>query len=118
MAGARKGGALPHQLRGVVIPIGRGRSTHLRRLFIAAIAASLLVPLVSAAAATAAPTNRNSSDRAPYPTKGDGPKGSATSVFSGDAGDAQHGTTAGHLPGSSSNVELVEPVPAPEWNDR
>jgi hypothetical protein len=68
-------------------------------------AASLLVLLVfAAAAAGAVPSNRNSSDRAPYPTKGGGPKGSATSVFSGDA---QHGSAAGHLPGSSANVELV-----------
>jgi hypothetical protein len=73
-----------------------------RRLATAAVAAAAVLML--SAAATAAPPNRNSADRAPFTTKGGGPKGSDTSAFSGDA---QHGGATGHLPGSSSNVELI-----------
>jgi hypothetical protein len=75
----------------------------LRRLKLA-FAAAIALMLATAAAASAVPTNRNSVDRAPYTTKGGGQKGSDTSAFSGDA---QHGSATGHLPGSSSNVELV-----------
>ncbi|MCA1677696.1 MAG: hypothetical protein LC777_01485, partial [Actinobacteria bacterium] len=75
----------------------------MRRLSIVAFVTAVVL-LQAAATATAVPTNRSSADRAPYDTKGGAPKGSVASAFSGDA---QHGTTAGHLPGSSSNVELV-----------
>lgn len=69
-----------------------------------ALAMATALLLSAATAATAAPTNRNSADRAPYDTKGGAAEGSDTSSFSGHA---QHGDTTGHLPGSSSNVEVV-----------
>ena len=73
----------------------------LRGAGLVAIAAILLV---AANTASAAPAKRTTGDRAPFATKG----GSATdgdSSFSGE-GD-QHGGTAGHLPGSSLNVQRV-----------
>ncbi len=76
----------------------------MKRFAMLALAVAGALVLAGATAAIAAPVNRNSADRAPYDTKGGAGKGSGISAFSGDA---QHGGAIGHLPGSSSNVELV-----------
>jgi hypothetical protein len=72
----------------------------LRRVPVALATAALL--LVAAATAAAAP-ERKSPDRAPFTTTG--AEDTAPSLFSG--GGHQHGQPGGHLPGSSSNVELI-----------
>lgn len=71
-----------------------------RRVSFALAAVALL--LVVAANAAAAPGERKRKDLAPFTTTaGD----IAPSLFSGGA--HQHGEPGGHLPGSSSNVELI-----------
>ena len=60
------------------------------------------VLLAFASVAAAAPVKRASADRAPFATSGG--EAAGDSSFSGDA---QHGGTDGHLPGSSLNVQRV-----------
>src|SRR5215208_521534 len=70
----------------------------MRTLRVAVMAAVAALLLAVASIAVAAPAKRTSADRAPFNTDGG-------DSFAGD-GD-QHGSTTGHLPGSSSNVQRV-----------